>query len=108
MSQYVLIQSKSAWASGSAADFYTMAHQLAAAGHDVTLFLVQNGVLSARPGARDPRLSEIAGPRLRVLADDFSLRERAIDAERLAPGIAAAAIGVVVDLLAAGARSIWN
>jgi hypothetical protein len=108
MSQYLLIQSRSPWETSPVADFYDLARQLVTAGHDVTLFLVQNGVLPARPRAHDPGLREVVGARVRVLADDFSLRERAIDATALAEGVAPAAIDVVVDLLAAGAKSVWN
>jgi hypothetical protein len=108
MSQYLLIQSKSPWETNRVADFYDLARQLAAAGHDVTLFLVQNGVLPARPRAHDPGLNEVVSARVRVLADDFSLRERALDPKALAGGVVPAAIDVVVDLLVAGAKSIWN
>ncbi len=42
----------------------------------MTLFLVQNGVLSARESAQSAALSAVAGNGVAVLADEFSLRER--------------------------------
>ncbi len=45
---------------------------------------------------------------MRLLADDFSLRERAIAVEGLGPGVAASPIEAVVDLVAAGAKAIWH
>jgi hypothetical protein len=89
-------------------DFYELAQRLGAAGHDVTLYLVQNGVLAARRDADDEGLRQTTRGRVQVLADDFSLRERAIDASMLAPGIAAGGVDAVVGLLAAGAKSLWN
>jgi hypothetical protein len=41
-----------------------------------------------------------------VLADDFSLQERGIT--KLAEGVAAAPIEVVVDHLAAGHKTLWH
>jgi hypothetical protein len=108
MSKYLLIQSKSPWESSSVGDFYALARQLATAGHQVTLFLVQNAALSARREARDPALAEVVGTGVRVLVDDFSLRERGIDGRTLARGVAPSAIDVVVDHLASGAKSMWN
>jgi predicted peroxiredoxin len=108
MSKYVLIQSKSPWESSSVADFYAVARQLAAAGHEVTLFLVQNAALAARREARDPGLAEVVGTGVQVLVDDFSLRERGIDGRTLARGVTPCAIDAVVDHLASGAKSMWN
>ena len=108
MSKYVLIQSKSPWESGDIAHFYTLARELATAGNDVTFYLVQNGVLSARTGAKDPALDQLTGAKVRVLADDFSLRERAIDRTAVKPGVTPSPIDAVVDLLAGGAKALWH
>jgi predicted peroxiredoxin len=108
VSKYVLIQSKSTWESGDVGHFYTLARELGQAGGDVTLFLVQNGVISARTGARDAGLDQVLDSGVRVLADDFSLRERAIDAGAMKKGIGTSPIDEVVDLLAAGAKALWH
>src|SRR5690242_12745692 len=104
MSRYVLIQSKSSWESGGAGQFYALARELGQAGAEVTVFLVQNGVIGARTGAKDAGLDALLGGKVRVLADDFSLRERAIDKGAIKQGIKPSAIDEVVDLLAAGAK----
>jgi predicted peroxiredoxin len=107
MARYLLIESRSPWESAQVGHFYDLARDLAAAGHETTLFLVQNGVLPAREGAQDPGLPRIAG-RVRVLADEFSLRERAIPREGLVKGVEAAPIETVVDALAGGARAVFH
>ncbi len=107
MAKYLLIESRSLWDSGDTGYFYDLARDLTAGGNDVTLFLVQNGVLPARKGAKDGNLTEVTG-RVKVLADGFSLRERAIPRDGLAAGVGVADVDAVVDLLAGGARAIWH
>jgi sulfur transfer complex TusBCD TusB component (DsrH family) len=108
MSRYVLIQSKSPWESGDVGQFYSLARELGQAGNEVTFFLVQNGVMAARAGAQDPAFDQLAGGKVRVIADDFSLRERAINRETLKPGVSLGPIDSVVDLLAGGAKALWH
>ena len=108
MSKYVLIQSKSPWGSGDVGQFYALARELAQIGGDVTFYLVQNGVMAARPGAKDAGLDQLVGSKVRVVADDFSLRERGIEALDLKAGVKAGAIDEVVDLLAGGAKALWH
>jgi hypothetical protein len=43
-----------------------------------------------------------------VLADDFSLRERAIPAGRLVAGVKPAPIETVVDQLEEGRKALWH
>ncbi len=108
VSKYVLIQSKSPWESGDVAHFYGLARELGNAGAEVTFFLVQNGVMAARTGAKDVAFDQLLGEKVRVLADDFSLRERAIEGGALKPGVKPSPIDEVVDLLAAGAKALWH
>ncbi len=108
MSRYVLIQSKSPWESGDVVQFYSLASELGQSGNDVTFFLVQNGVMSARSGSKDAGFDQLIGSKIRVLADDFSLRERAIHKGALKPGVSPSPIDEVVDLLAAGAKALWH
>jgi len=51
-------------------------------------------------------LSALCQSGVTVLADDFSLRERGIS--KLAEGVAASPIDVVVDHLAAGHKTLWH
>lgn len=108
MQRYVLIQSKSPWESTSASEFYALAKELGDTGGDVTLFLVQNGVMGARSGAQDTTLDQVLRGKVRVLADDFSLRERGIGHGAVKAGVQPSSIDLVVDLLAGGAKALWN
>jgi sulfur transfer complex TusBCD TusB component (DsrH family) len=105
--RYLLIESSSPWKSAETAEFYRLARDLALQGHEVTLYLVQNGVLAARAGAREAGLAEVSA-RVRVLADDFSMRERGISVGDLRAPVLPAGIEHVADLLAEGVRAVWH
>ena len=106
MTQYLLIESRDPFESNDVSYYYDLARGLAESGNQVTLLLVQNGVLSARPSAHSAALSALARSGVTVLADDFSLQERGI--AKLAEGVAATSIDVVVDHLAAGHKTLWH
>jgi predicted peroxiredoxin len=108
MPRYLLVESRDPFDSNDTGFCSDLARQLAAARNEVTVFLVQNGVLPARPGARSDALTALTRAGVRVLADEFSLRERGIDHSRLAAGIAAAPLAVVLDALADGAKVLWH
>src|SRR5262245_34510230 len=108
MAEYLFIESRSSAESGEVAGSYALAAALAASGAKVTIFLVQNGVLPARGGAAADGIDAATRAGVRVLADDFSLRERGIPADRLRARVAPAPLEVVVDGLAAGAKTVWN
>lgn len=108
MAKYLLIGSRDPFDSNDVANYYDLAANLAKAGNDVTLFLVQNGVLPTRPSERSDGLVKTAQAGVQVLADEFSLRERGIASNRLADGVQAAPLDVVIDQLAAGSKAIWH
>jgi sulfur relay (sulfurtransferase) complex TusBCD TusD component (DsrE family) len=108
MQPYLLIASRDPYSSTAARRCYELASALAGEGHPVTLFLLQNGVLPARPSAGSAPLEALARLGVRVLADDFSLRERGIGERRLAPGVSAAPLEAVVEALEAGIRVLWH
>ena len=106
MAEYLLIESRDPFESNDVGYYYDLAKGLVEDGNQVTLFLVQNGVLAARPSIHSAKLDALARSGVTVLADDFSLQERGI--AKLAEGVAAAAIEVVVDQLAAGHKTLWH
>ncbi len=110
MASYLLIESRDPFESNDVRHFYELAASLARAENDVTLFLVQNGVLAARTGGEAPGLSlaELGKAGVRVLADDFSLRERGITTARLTDGVKPAGVEAIVDRLGTGARALWH
>ena len=60
MSKYLLIASRDPFESGDIGHYYDLAADLAKAGNEVMMFLVQNGVLPARRGSRSAVLSSLA------------------------------------------------
>jgi sulfur relay (sulfurtransferase) complex TusBCD TusD component (DsrE family) len=106
MAQYLLIESRDPFESHDVGYYYDLAKGLVEGGNQVTLFLAQNGVLSARPSAKSAALGALVRSGVTVLADDFSLQERGIT--KLHEGVTAAPIDVVVDHLAAGHKTLWH
>jgi sulfur relay (sulfurtransferase) complex TusBCD TusD component (DsrE family) len=105
---YFLIASRDPYTHVAARRCYELAAQLAGEGRRVTLFLVQNGVLPARPGEASRELSALARRGVRVLADELSLRERGIVPPVLAAGVEPAPLEVVIEALEDGARALWH
>jgi hypothetical protein len=104
--EYLLIESRDPFESNDVLYYYELSKGLVESGNQVTLFLVQNGVLAARPSAHSAALSALSQSGVKVLADDFSLRERGIS--KLADGVTASPVDVVVDHLEAGHKTIWH
>lgn len=84
-----------------------LARQLAAAGHDVSLVLLEDAVTLARVGhAWGDALAAAQEAGVRVLAEQEALARRAV--HRLAPGVKTAGLGDVVDALFDWAeRTAW-
>ena len=108
MGKYLLIESRDPFTCQDVATNLEVAGGLAAQGNEVTLFLVQNGVLPARPGEASKAYSQVAKSGVRVLADEFSLRERGISAGRLAAGITSSPLDFVIDEMLEGSKTIWH
>lgn len=108
MSKYLLIESRDPYESRDVDFSYQFVTDLTQAGHEVTLFLVQNGVLPARSGAHADGLGALLKLGVKVLADEFSLTERGLSAERLTTGVKSAPLDVVLDHLAAGHKTLWH
>jgi hypothetical protein len=107
MARYTILQSSDPVESAAVAGDHALAFDLARNGDAVTLMLVQNGALAARRGARDAGVDRLVESGVRVLADAFSLRERAIDAGALRPGVEPSSLEVVIDALATGDKVLW-
>jgi hypothetical protein len=82
---------------------------LARRGHEVTVFLVQNGVFASRKNARDPAITRMAQAGITLLADDFSLGERGIRPSELHLGVRTSSIEALVEaLLQENTRALWH
>lgn len=112
MAQYLLIESRDPFESNDVRNTCDLGAQLRRAGHDVTLFLVQNGVLPARTGVGsrwfDATLGVALAGGVDVVADENSLVERGIGPEQLAARVRCVPIEFVVDRLAVGCVTIWH
>jgi predicted peroxiredoxin len=106
MGEYLLIESRDPFESNDVGYYCELARGLAEAGNQVTLFLVQNAVLAARPSAQAPQLRALAGSGVKILADDFALKERGMT--RLLDGVQIAPIDILVDHLEGGHKTLWH
>jgi sulfur relay (sulfurtransferase) complex TusBCD TusD component (DsrE family) len=108
MPKYLLIETRDPFASKGFAQHCELAAALVSDGADVTLFLVENGVLAARRAARGLELEKLVRLGVLVLADEFALRERGITDSELAEHVKGAPLDALVERLGAGAKAIWN
>ena len=107
MSSYVFIESRDPFESRDTRFIEETAIAVKERGHDVTVYLVQNGVLAARMSAR--RLGRLAEAGVTVLADDLSLRERGMTAEELAPSIRESGIDALVEaIVQKNTKALWH
>ena len=107
--QYVFIESRDPFDSADTGFVGDTAAALRERGRPVTVFLVQNGVLAARAGARGSQIPRLAGAGVVVLADDFSLQERGIEPGEMTAGVRATSIDTLVDLVVQPAtKTIWH
>ncbi len=108
MSNYLFIQSQDPYTEVRTAQQFELATQLHTAGHTVRLVLVQNGVVPARQEAQCAAFDRLLQSGVEIIADDFSLAQREIAADRLKQPISLGSMDVVIDALLAGHKVIWN
>jgi sulfur relay (sulfurtransferase) complex TusBCD TusD component (DsrE family) len=108
VSNYVLIDSRGPFENADLEHVPRLAEQLASAGHSVIVFLLQNGVLGARPGSRVASyLAHLGKHRVQVLADDDALKERAV--AKLTDGVRRSNLDELVGLLMERpTRVLWH
>ena len=85
-----------------------MAPSLAAKGDEVTVFFVDNGVFAARQGAATDLLASLANAGVKLLADEFALKERGIAGDALASAVTSTQLDTLVDHLADGRKTFWH
>ncbi len=109
MTNYIFIESRDPFESRDTRFVEETATALKQRGNEVTVFLVQNGVLATRRNARDAYLARLTQAGIKLLADDFSLCERGIQSAELHPGVRASSIEELVDaLLQENTKAIWH
>jgi len=98
MAKYLLVESRDPFDSSDSEYFCELVEGISNRGNEVTLFLVQNGVFPLRGGSKHSGLiTKLLQNSVKILADDFSLRERAI--KKPLDGVEVADMGRIVDLL---------
>lgn len=108
MSRYFFIQSQDPFTESRTHQQFDLAKRLAAAGHDVTLLLVQNAVIVARRGARYMLFDVLQESGVTLKADEFSMRQRELTAGELKNGVTTGDIGLAIDAMLHGDKVIWN
>jgi len=108
MAKYLLIESRDPFVAANVGHYYELASGLVKDGNEVTLFLVQNGVLPARKSTQSQPLADLAKAGVEVLADEFSLRERGITTDRMVEGVKSSPLDIVIDQLAEGRKTLWH
>lgn len=108
MSNYLFIQSQDPFTEVRSNAQFDLASRLAAAGHQVRMLLVQNGVSVARKAATSSAFDSLLGSGVKVLADSFALEQREISAEQLNESVTSSQLDVVIEAMLAGDKVIWN
>ena len=106
MPGYVLIESRDPFESKGFYRRCELAMTLMGEDTRVTVFLVENGVLAARAEARTREFEMLSKAGVKVLADEFALRERGI--RHTAPVVQPVGLDALVGELAGGAKAMWN
>ncbi|MFD5418018.1 hypothetical protein ACFWJT_08305 [Streptomyces sp. NPDC127069] len=108
MAEYLLVESQGSYAGPGAEAFLGDAVRLARAGHGVAVLLIENGVTEGLTAA-GPAVGRVLAAGGEVWADAFSLDQRALSAQRLAPGVRAVEMDEVAErLLRPGVRGVWH
>ena len=108
MAHYLILESRDPYDSGDWQNMQQIVKDMRSRGNGVTLFLLQNGTIPARKGDRySPCFADLQQSGITILADEFSLKERAID--ELADGVKSANLDSLVELcLQADTKTIWH
>jgi len=108
MAKYLIIESGDPFDSQDSGYFSELVQGIAGKGNDTIVFLVQNGVLPTRKGSKHSEvISRLIKNKVQVLADGFSLKERAIKSP--VEGVQVSDVERLVDfLLEPGTKAIWH
>ena len=108
MAKYIFIESRDPFESVDNQYFAELVEGVSKRGNDTTVFLVQNGVHPARQGAKHNQLiHKLIHSNVKILADGFSLKERAIG--RLIDGVKVSGMDQLVELLLEPeTKAIWH
>jgi sulfur relay (sulfurtransferase) complex TusBCD TusD component (DsrE family) len=109
LGRYLLIETKGPLDGGDWA--FELGRQLRDLDHQVTIYLLQDGVLTARRRfpAGERLLAQAEQSGLRVLADAVSARQRGVVGDRVAATVTVSDIGDLVEtLMERTDKAIWH
>ena len=107
MARYLIVNSRDLQEYSSGQYIQDLAGQLKQKGNDITLFLIENGVLAARKGNEvGKNLTDLTKQGTKVMAEDVACRARGIT--EMGEGITQANIDQLADLvIEGGTKIIW-
>ena len=108
MSEYFFVQSQDPYTETRTGYQYQLMQSLHDAGHKVCVLLVQNGVSPARHAAQSPVFDKLLSSGVKILADEFSLRQREITSAALKSSVDLGSVDLVIDAMLSGNKVIWN
>ena len=106
MGKYLLIDSRGEYEAADSRGFFELGAELKRRGDTVEIYLVQNGALAARAGARADALATAVHSGIACLVEPFALQERAIDS--LAEWARPAPLSIIIDRMADGWNVMWH
>lgn len=107
MGDYLLVESRDPDEASAPGAFMRDAVRLAQAGHRLSVYLVQEGVLAAV--RRRPEVAAVLRAGATVSVDNASMVRRALDTERLVPGVRIDGIdALAAKVLEAGVAVVWH
>jgi len=107
MAKYLIVASRDLMEYKESDFALSLASQLKKSGNDATLYLIENGVLSARRGSEpSSRLTALSKEGVKVFAEDLSLKLRGV--KERAEGVAESNMDALADLILTGVdKVIW-
>jgi sulfur relay protein TusB/DsrH len=107
MARYLIVDSRDLTEYTSGRYIQKVVGKLKESGNDVTLFLIENGVIAARKGGEiGKNLSDLSKQGAKIMADDISCKARGI--AQLADGVNQGNVDQLADLIAEGSdKIIW-
>jgi len=107
MARYLIVDSRDLTEYTSGNYIRKVAGKLKEDGNEVTLFLIENGVIAARKGSDVGKgLTDLSKRGTKIMADDISCKARGV--AQLAEGITQASVDQLADLITEGSdKVIW-
>ena len=108
MTHYLILESRDPYDSADWINIQQTVINLKKNGNDVTLFLLQNGVLPARKGTKfEQHFADLKTLEIDVLADFFALQERGI--KHISKSVKKSNLDRLIQLcLTANTKTIWH